>query len=321
MKVDKCTDIFNLMDTNGRRSDVINALQGYLRILDEILNTRHLKWKHMPESTAQFHFYEQAYAFSKGIFRRNQNYDYVKERLEELPDLKAAIYAEDNVWISQHKNEYKELFKKIDNGIEDRARHYTSNLVKLGFTDSNRNISRAGEALLGKIQVVKDKYERILPINETNILYLRQLMKLRIYTKDAKAFYSPFCMGIFILLKKGKVSQAEFMEIIQSQTPYKLIKDLDFYVENYYEGQYLEEFEVTVPDEIAVDRELEESVFRKHFSNGKTASSVDKYYAFYQLLYTFNESRKQQDLDKLVEFCENNREVLNKAFGYGKNIF
>lgn len=30
--------IFNLMDTNGRRNDVINALQGYLTILDDIQN-------------------------------------------------------------------------------------------------------------------------------------------------------------------------------------------------------------------------------------------------------------------------------------------
>lgn len=30
--------IFNLMDTNGRRNDVINALQGYLSILDNIQN-------------------------------------------------------------------------------------------------------------------------------------------------------------------------------------------------------------------------------------------------------------------------------------------
>ncbi len=29
--------VFNLMDTNGRRSDVVNALQGYLRILDLII--------------------------------------------------------------------------------------------------------------------------------------------------------------------------------------------------------------------------------------------------------------------------------------------
>lgn len=321
MKVHKCTDIFNLMDTNGRRSDVIPALQGYLRILDEILNTRHMQWKHMPESTAQFHFYEQAYEFSKGVFKRNKNYDYVMERLKELEELKTAIYASDVAWISRHKNEYAELFKKIDNGIEDRARHYTSNLVKLGFTDSNRNISRVGEALLGRVEIVKDEYERMLPINEINIVYLRQLMKLRIYTKDETAFYSPFCMGIFALLKRQRISQAEFAEIVQSQNPYHLIEDLDSYIDNYYEGQYLECFEINVPGEIAVCDELEEGVFRKNFPNGKTPGSVDKYYEFYHLLYTFNENRTQQNLDMLLDFCESNREVLNKAFGYGKNIF
>lgn len=29
--------IFNLMDTNGRRSDVLNALKIYLEILEELL--------------------------------------------------------------------------------------------------------------------------------------------------------------------------------------------------------------------------------------------------------------------------------------------
>lgn len=30
--------IFNLMDTNGRRNDIMNALQSYLTILDDIQN-------------------------------------------------------------------------------------------------------------------------------------------------------------------------------------------------------------------------------------------------------------------------------------------
>lgn len=321
MKVNNSTDIFNLMDTNGRRSDVINALQGYLSILDDIINTRHMQWKHMPESTAQFHFYEQAYEFSRGVFKRNKNYDYVMKCLEELDELKTAIYTGDTDWIREHKDDYSEVFKKIDNGIEDRARHYTSNLVKLGFTDSNRNISRVGDALLGKVDIRKDEYERMLPINDINIIYLRQLLKLRVYTKDETAFYSPFCMGIFALLKRERISQLEFAEIVQSQNPYNLLEDLDSYIDNYYEGKYLENFEVTVPKEITICDELEEGVFRSNFPNGKTPSSVDKYYEFYCVLYAFNENRTQQNLDALLNVCENNREILNKAFGYGKSIF
>lgn len=39
--------IFNLMDTNGRRNDVINALQGYLTILDDIQNEQKMNWASM----------------------------------------------------------------------------------------------------------------------------------------------------------------------------------------------------------------------------------------------------------------------------------
>ncbi len=55
MKV-KEGQIFNLMDTNGRRNDVINALQGYLSILDEIQNKRNMHWDSMPGSLAQYEF-------------------------------------------------------------------------------------------------------------------------------------------------------------------------------------------------------------------------------------------------------------------------
>ena len=36
MKLSNEKQIFNLMDTNGRRNDVINALQGYLSILMDL---------------------------------------------------------------------------------------------------------------------------------------------------------------------------------------------------------------------------------------------------------------------------------------------
>ena len=36
--------VFNLMDTNGRRGDVTNALQGYLQILDTIQKEKKMNW-------------------------------------------------------------------------------------------------------------------------------------------------------------------------------------------------------------------------------------------------------------------------------------
>ena len=45
--------IFNLMDTNGRRNDVIHALQGYLTILDDIHSNKKMSWASLPDSLAQ----------------------------------------------------------------------------------------------------------------------------------------------------------------------------------------------------------------------------------------------------------------------------
>lgn len=70
MKI-KGQQIFNLMDTNGRRNDVINALQGYLTILNDILRNQKMTWKALPESRAELDFYRQAIALSPDVFQKH----------------------------------------------------------------------------------------------------------------------------------------------------------------------------------------------------------------------------------------------------------
>lgn len=54
MVVEK-NQIFNLMDTNGRRSDVLNALKVYLEILEELKEEYPTEfWDRYPNSIAQF---------------------------------------------------------------------------------------------------------------------------------------------------------------------------------------------------------------------------------------------------------------------------
>ena len=45
MKFGNKGEVFKLMDSNGRRKDVINALSGYLNILDEMENEGDFLWK------------------------------------------------------------------------------------------------------------------------------------------------------------------------------------------------------------------------------------------------------------------------------------
>ena len=58
--------IFNLMDTNGRRGDVLNALKVYLQILEEIKEEYPFDgWNNYPNSIGQFVFYTKALEKSK----------------------------------------------------------------------------------------------------------------------------------------------------------------------------------------------------------------------------------------------------------------
>ena len=73
-------------------------------------------------------------------------------------------------------------------------RHYTSNLVKLGFTDEERRITEAGAAF-ARGATRRDELEAMLPIDDVNLIVLRQMLKLRIFSAPDEAgrrrFYAP----------------------------------------------------------------------------------------------------------------------------------
>ena len=284
MKV-KENQIFNLMDTNGRRNDVINAFQGYISILDEVTTKKKRSWNAVPISLAQFEFYQRAIEVSPEVFKQHEPYDKLIEEIEKNPDCKKAIESDDVEYLSTN---YPELLKKFDKGIEDRARHYTNNLVKLGFANSNRIISKVGDLLLNSSKLKKDRLEGILPIDNINIIYLRQLLKLRIFDNYEEKYYSPFYMALYMLIKKDRVSENTFLEIVQGFNPYKEIKNIDQFMDNYEIGDIVNNLEVNVPQELKVNKLIEKELFWKIFTNQKSHKQIKLYWKYYNLLYDFN---------------------------------
>lgn len=69
-----------------------------------------------------------------------------------------------------------------------------------------------------------------MPINAVNIIYLRQLLKLRIFDTNQEEFYAPFCQAIFALLKRERLSEDEFFELVQGMSSYDEIGDIENYV-------------------------------------------------------------------------------------------
>ena len=309
------------MDTNGRRNDVVNALQGYLTILDDILRNQRLTWKAMPESTAEFDFYRQAVDLSPDVFKKHDKYDTLMEQLKTQPRLKKAIEECDSDWLTKNYSLYSDWFKELDISVESRARHYTSNLVKLGFADNARNITNVGDVLLDNIALHRDVLESLLPLNSTNIVYFRQLLKLRIFDNKGRRYYSPFCMALYMLLTKERISQDKFCEIVQGLSPYHNITDYDEFIDEYRAGDVIQNDTVTLPNEIDVNTMIKREVFEKHFKNQKSKSAIVIYFEFYQALYTFVNSHSSDALYRMLSVYEANKPMLNKAFGYGSNIF
>lgn len=306
--------IFNLMDTNGRRNDVINALQGYLTILDDIQNEQKMNWASMPESLAQYEFYRQAIELSPEVFGKHGPYDKLAETLERNKDFATAVQTQDMEWIQKNSFMFQSLVKQFDLGIEDRARHYTSNLVKLGFTDEGREISPVGELLLDLKKLRKDDLETMLPIDGVNIVYLRQLMKLRLFDTEGERYYSPFNLAIFALLKRHRLSENEFSELVQGLSPYSDFSDIEQYVLNYREGDIVSGVSIDIPAEIHTNERVSETVFRDNYKNRKSNAGVDIYWVYYNLLFDYLENPSSATIDKLLTFFENNKAMLNKAY-------
>lgn len=55
----------------------------------------------------------------------------------------------------------------------------------MGFTDSNRSITEAGYSYL-RGSVIRDDLEEILPLDNVNIVLLRQLSKLKILARQER---------------------------------------------------------------------------------------------------------------------------------------
>lgn len=309
------------MDTNGRRNDVINALQGYLTILNDILRNQKMTWKALPESRAELDFYSQAIALSPDVFQKHGKYDKLMEQLEKMPRLKQAIDECDIDWLKDNYANFVDWRNELDKSVEARARHYTSNLVKLGFADSDRQITDVGDVLLDNIPIHKDIIESLLPLNNTNIIYLRQLLKLRIFDNTAERYYSPFNMALYALLIKSRISQDEFCEIIQGLSPYHNISDLDLFINSYKKDDIIQSYSFAVPVSINDGNAISDEVFSKIFTNKKSKDAIIIYYKFYKALYSFINNKNSTTLDTMLTIYEDNKPMLNKAFGYGSNIF
>nr|MDD5838409.1 AlwI family type II restriction endonuclease [Eubacteriales bacterium] len=316
--------IFNLMDTNGRRSDVLNALKIYLEILEELKEVYPTEsWGTYPSSLYQFLFYEKALEKSKDVFKIHSNYD---NFISELGDDYPKFIDRDGKWI---ENNIAKFSKVLDEAIEKRARHYTSNLVKMGFATADRNITEAGYSYL-RGSVVRDDLEELLPLDDVNIVLFRQLSKLKIFSSSnngKRQFYSPFIMALILLLDDETIDEHSFDVIIQGLSPYSSDEVKEAIRRDEISVIKLEEsirnIDITIPEELIGKSDVEFDVFKSIFKGSKSNYSISKlYYDFFNVLKDFRNNKTEETYANLIKCLDQDKvTTIYKAFGYGKAIF
>lgn len=323
MVVEK-NQIFNMMDTNGRRSDVLNALKIYLEILEELKNEYPTEsWNTYPNSNAQFLFYEKALEKSKDVFKIHKKYDMF---MEELGDHYQLLLNKNSEWL---RTNLPQIADVLDEAIEKRARHYTSNLVKMGFTNSGRTITEAGYSYL-RGSIVRDSIEEFLPLDDVNIALFRQLSKLKIFgTPDKngkRQFYSPFLMALVLLLDNKSIGRESFEIIIQGLSPYSEQSLKSAICQNTVNITGLEtaiqNIPVTIPAALSGKADISFDLFKSYFTTSKnTVSTSQKYYNFYVSLRNFRAQQSEENYTALLNCFDKDSALLYKAFGYGKAVF
>lgn len=327
MQLKKKTDVFNLMDTNGRRSDIINAYGIYLSILQQLEKSDDPEWKRFPDSLNQYKFYKKALAASPEVFKKHTKFDRFQDLLDTHIDLNKAFRELDSQKFKDYLKKYSNhgvTYSDLDKSIEARARHYTSNLVKIGFTDNNRNISSVGSAFVNGYDLNRDPFEELLPIKDGNLIFLRQLLKLKIYNKNYDTFYSPMLLVIFLLMNVPRIEQSKLLKLVVMINPnvpvdLSLIKKAakgnaeslyQTYIDYSNNKKYIQF--CSLPDH------LDYETFTQYISNKKTKNFNKLYYQFY---LTIEKYQQYGTADDLFNLYLNHTKNIDSAFGFGEHLF
>lgn len=236
-------------------------------------------------------------------------------------------------------NFYEKLLTKTDlfsrNDKEDfakRGRTLTNALVKIGLTNEKRRLSKIANNWLNHKNLSPDLIESSLGIDATNLLFTRQLLKLRIYDSNGLNYFYPFRVALELLNRYQNIPQKDFLTLIHLIQPtfdhQKVKTIIDGYESVSLNKEIFSEFldrnfpdsegNITA-DELFMSRPLDRAKFDLLFVNRKSSTVQDVYFKFVSSLLSFKASKTVKDLKILLANSADNK--IKKAFGFGKSVF
>lgn len=306
---------FNLMNTNGRRADVADAYTIYLQILRQCDD----EWASFPKSLAQFNFYAEAVRRSPETFKQHKHYDQFLEWLT-VNDAWASFLELDERAIRAIPNSAV-MLESLDRDIEARARHYVSNLVKIGFFRDGGEITPSGMSYVEGNSLTRDPIERLLPIDDINLGLLRQVLQFRVYNQDDTKYYSPgilalaICSEGVILDRKSFVG---FLQKIHPQNPFEVERFKELIIGgdiNRASAEYSASLDGFARSEVDIPVDPTEEQFLRLFKNQKSSKAAREYYEFYRLLKQAQQGRVSSIRDLEACLSGESREKIVRAFG------
>ncbi|WP_165980476.1 AlwI family type II restriction endonuclease [Leuconostoc citreum] len=228
-----------------------------------------------------------------------------------------------------------DLFSRND--TEDpakRGRTLTNALVKIGLTDEKRNLSSVAINWINESITPMDDLEKLFGIDINNVLFLRQLVKLRVYDSVGENYFYPFRVALQLLIRYRNIPQQDFLTIIHLIQPTFSEQKIKKIINNYGKVTtndiiFSEFLDINFPEESTntsltieslFDNEtINRQVFNSIFVNRKTTESQDIYYDFVVKLLKFKKDSNSENLDSLLQASTNAQ--IKKAFGFGKSVF
>ncbi|PNZ79656.1 AlwI family type II restriction endonuclease, partial [Staphylococcus petrasii] len=171
---------------------------------------------------------------------------------------------------------------------EKRGRTLTNALVKIGLTNPQRELSEVANNWINEDTLRRDDIERSLGIDINNLLFTRQLLKLKIYSSNKKDYFYPFRVALEMVKNYQNIPQLDFLTIIHlihpsfsNQKIKNIIKDYKKVNDNIelFSEFINRNFPETTNDLTAKDLFLKEPLNREKFNflftNRKSSTAQD----------------------------------------------
>ena len=219
----------------------------------------------------------------------------------------------------------KESEQDFEEGDKKRkARTYTNAIAKIGLSDKKRRITAVGEAFL-RNSLQQDEIEKLFNISNDNVLFLRQLLKLKVTDRVCSVYI--FRVAILFLSRYNNVPQNHFAQILFAIKPNYSRDRIVSIISNYQDvvdrkiifSKFLEQYVIGGTATILSEEPLSDDTFKEIFKNRKTPQSVEKYKEFYEACLSFKNSPTEDKFKKLKTISSD--QSIKRAFGFGKIPF